>query len=109
MTLLPVDCLVAGQVPKIGTVTTFATPRRPLKTTAIDGEIRGGEYVAHDRTSDKTALNIWLSSAKSGNAKAQRYIAHNAILNSNPALKRTTIFTSVNGPVAYRSSLIAAG
>lgn len=74
--LLPVDCLLPGQVRRMGTITTFVTPRRPVKTTAIDCEIRGGEYVSYDRASYKTALNIWLSSAESGNAKAQLYVAH---------------------------------
>jgi len=39
-----VDCLFPGQVRKLGTMT-FLTARRPLKTSAQDCEIRGGEYV----------------------------------------------------------------
>ncbi len=74
--LLPVDCLLPGQVRKMGRVTTFITQRRPIKTAAIDCEIRGGEYVAYDRASYTTALKIWLSSAQAGDAKAQLYVAH---------------------------------
>jgi len=74
--LLPVDCLLPGQVRKLGRVTTYITPRRPVKTTAIDCEIRGGEYVAYDRASYESALKIWLSAAESGDAKAQLYVAH---------------------------------
>src|SRR5262245_65202737 len=46
--LFVVDCLLPGQVRKLGRMT-FLTPRRPIKTTAQDCEIRGGEYVAYDR------------------------------------------------------------
>lgn len=74
--LLPVDCLLPGQVRKLGSVTTYITPRRPVQTTAIDCEIRGGEYVAHDRASYATALKIWLAAAESGDASAQLYVAH---------------------------------
>ncbi len=74
--LLPVDCLLPGQVRKLGRVTTFITPRSPVKTTAIDCEIRGGEYVAYDRANYKTALKIWLAAAENGDPQAQLYVAH---------------------------------
>ena len=44
-----VDCLLPGQVRKLGGQMTYLTPRRPIKTSAVDCEIRGGEYVAFDR------------------------------------------------------------
>jgi len=44
--LLIVDCLLPGQIRKLGRQMTYLTPRRPIKTTAKDCEIRGGEYVA---------------------------------------------------------------
>ena len=44
-TLLVVDCLLPGQVRKLGRQMTFLTARRPIKTSAQDCEIRGGEYV----------------------------------------------------------------
>ena len=65
-----VDCLLPGQVRQLGR-RTFLSPRRPIKTTAAECEIRGGEYVAFDRANYKTALNVWMSSAKSGDAEAQ--------------------------------------
>ncbi len=74
--LLPVDCLLPGQVRKLGRITTFITPRSPVKTTAIDCEIRGGEYVAYDRADYKTALKIWLAAAEGGDSQAQLYVAH---------------------------------
>jgi hypothetical protein len=46
--LLVVDCLLPGQVRKLGKMT-FLTARRPIKTSAQDCEMRGGEYVAYDR------------------------------------------------------------
>lgn len=72
--LLVVDCLLPGQVRKLGGATTYLTPRRPVKTTALDCEIRGGEYVAYDRADYATALKVWLPQAKEGSAEAQTYV-----------------------------------
>ena len=46
--LVVVDCLLPGQVRKLGTMT-FLTARHPLKTSPQDCEMRGGAYVAYDR------------------------------------------------------------
>ena len=43
--LLVVDCLLPGQVRKLGRSQVYLTPRRPVKTSASDCEIRGGEYI----------------------------------------------------------------
>jgi uncharacterized caspase-like protein len=72
--LLIVDCLLPGQVRKMGSNLTYMTPRRPVKTSAVDCEIRGGEYVAFDRASYGDALRIWLPKAKEGDAQAQTYV-----------------------------------
>ena len=48
--LYMVDCLLPGQIRKLGRAMTYLTPRRPIKTSAQDCEIRGGEYVAYDRS-----------------------------------------------------------
>ena len=69
-----VDCLLPGQVRKLGRGTTYLTPRRPVRTTALDCEIRGGEYVYYDRANYETALKVWLESAKAGDAEAQYYV-----------------------------------
>lgn len=71
---LIVDCLLPGQVRKLGANMTFLTPRRPIKTSASDCEIRGGEYVSYDRADYSTALKIWLPIAKEGDAAAQTYV-----------------------------------
>ena len=72
--LLVVDCLLPGQIRKLGTSHTFISPRQPVRTTAIDCGIRGGEYVSYDRADYRTALNVWLDSAKQGDAKSQVYV-----------------------------------
>lgn len=69
-----VDCLLPGQVRQLGGRSTYLTPRRPVKTTAADCEIRGGEYVAFDRADYGTSLKIWLPQAKSGDPEAQTYV-----------------------------------
>ena len=72
--LLMVDCLLPGQIRKLGSQVTYATPRRPVRTTAIDCEIRGGEYVAYDRADLQTSLSVWLGSAQQGDNAAQNYV-----------------------------------
>ncbi|UEX76647.1 caspase family protein [Spiribacter halobius] len=71
--LFIVDCLLPGQVRKLGTQTYF-TPRRPIRTTAKDCRIRGGEYVAYDRADYRSALNVWLGRAEAGDPEAQNYV-----------------------------------
>lgn len=71
--LFIVDCLLPGQIRKLGSRLTYLTSRRPIKTTAVDCEIRGGEYVAFDRANYATSLRIWLPKAQSGDPEAQAY------------------------------------
>ncbi|MGH2607496.1 MAG: caspase family protein [Tepidiformaceae bacterium] len=68
------DCLLPGQVRRLGRTLTFLTPRRPVKTSARDCEIRGGEYVSFDRANYATALKVWLAPAQQGDADAQAYV-----------------------------------
>ncbi|GIX35634.1 MAG: hypothetical protein KatS3mg126_1413 [Lysobacteraceae bacterium] len=72
--LLIVDCLLPGQVRKLGSQATFMSARRPVRTTQADCEIRGGEYVAYDRANYQTALQVWMAEALAGNAEAQNYV-----------------------------------
>jgi multidrug efflux pump subunit AcrA (membrane-fusion protein) len=72
--LLIVDCLLPGQIKKLGAGATYVTPRRPAKLTAMDCEARGGEYVAYDQANSGTALKVWLPSAQDGNMVAQTYV-----------------------------------
>jgi hypothetical protein len=71
--LFVVDCLLPGQVRKLGQMT-FLTSRHPIKTSAQDCEIRGGEYVAYDRSDYRTSLNVWLPQAQAGEKEAQTYV-----------------------------------
>ncbi|GAA3965587.1 caspase family protein [Allohahella marinimesophila] len=72
--LLPVDCLLPGSVRKIAGNMTYITQRRPVKTSAVDCEIRGGEYTQFDRANYETAMSIWLPMADMGDAEAQNYV-----------------------------------
>lgn len=72
--LLVVDCLLPGQIRNLGQRTTYVSPRRPLKTTARDCQIRGGEYAAYDRATRQSALEVWLPSAKEGDAEASTLV-----------------------------------
>lgn len=68
-----VDCLLPGQIRQLGTQVTYLTERRPVRTTAEDCAIRGGEYTAGDRADYGTALKIWLGAAQRGELEAQYY------------------------------------
>ncbi len=65
-----VDCLLPGQVRRLGN-RTYITPRRPIKTTAADCKVRGGEYTAYDRADYKSALEVWMPAAQAGDPEAQ--------------------------------------
>jgi len=69
--LLVVDCLLPGQVRRLGTSATYISARRPIKTTVGLCEIRGGEYIAYDRADLNTALRFWLDPAERGDPQAQ--------------------------------------
>lgn len=69
-----VDCLLPGQLRKLGATKTYLTARRAVRTTAVDCEIRGGEYVAYDRANYATSLKVWLPMAEEGDALAQVYV-----------------------------------
>jgi hypothetical protein len=68
-----VDCLLPGQVRTLGN-RPYLTQRRPVKTTASDCRIRGGEYVEFDRADMKTALKVWLEAAEAGDPEAQNNV-----------------------------------
>jgi hypothetical protein len=72
--LLIVDCLLPGQMRKLGRSSTFMGARRPIRTTQADCEIRGGEYVSYDRANYQTALKVWMGQADAGDADAQNYV-----------------------------------
>ncbi len=69
--LLVVDCLLPGQIRRLGTQMTYLSARRPIQTTAQDCAIRGGEYVAYDRATYQSALRLWMPLAETGDPDAQ--------------------------------------
>lgn len=72
--LLVVDCLLPGQMRRLGGQANFLSARRPVRTTQADCAIRGGEYVAYDRADYRTAMKVWQGAAESGDADAQNYV-----------------------------------
>src|SRR5713226_8657725 len=71
---LIVDCLLPAPVRKLGAQLVYQGPRRPIKTSARDCEIRGGEYTSYDRADYRTALKVWMAQAEGGDAAAQTYV-----------------------------------
>lgn len=84
--LVLVDCLLPGQVRKLGTQNTFVTPRQPARLHASDCSLRGGEYTEFDRANLTSSLNIWTPLAQKGDAKAQNYLGeiYEAGVNGSP-------------------------
>jgi hypothetical protein len=72
--LLIVDCLLPGQVRQLGGEFTYLSKRRPIRTSAKNCAIRGGEYVAFDRANMATALKVWMPQAEAGDANAMNYV-----------------------------------
>jgi uncharacterized caspase-like protein len=68
-----VDCLLPGQVRRLGSMQ-YLSPRRALRTTTADCRIRGGEYVEYDRADYRSALKVWLPQAEKGDAESQNYV-----------------------------------
>lgn len=66
-----VDCLLSVSTHKLGGgIATYLTERRAIKTTAQNCEVRGGGYVAYDRATQTSALQVWLPQALRGLAEA---------------------------------------
>lgn len=68
-----VDCLLPGQVRRLGSMQ-YLSPRRAVRTTTADCRIRGGEYVEYDRADYRSALKVWLPQAEQGDPEAQNYV-----------------------------------
>jgi hypothetical protein len=72
--LTVVDCLLPGKMRRMGTTVTWVTRPRPVKKTATDCEILGGQYILFDRANPATALSVWRAAADAGDATAQTYV-----------------------------------
>lgn len=72
--LLVVDCMLPGQVRRLGSQMTYLSARRPAKLSAEECSLRGGEYVMYDRADLSSALSVWLPQANAGDPEAQTYV-----------------------------------
>lgn len=72
--LLIVDCLLPGRIRQLGTRLTTLTARRAVKTSGIDCERRGGEYVPAAQANYASALKVWQPLAEAGDVNAQTYV-----------------------------------
>jgi len=71
--LMIVDCRLPPRQRRIGN-RTYPIASRPVRTTAVDCRIRGGEYTAYDRANYQTSLKIWLAEAEKNDRDAQYYV-----------------------------------
>ncbi len=71
--LIIVDCLLPGQIRRLGNAV-YQSPRRPKRLTARECGILGGEYVIYDQANYQTALKAWKIKAKSNDVEAQTYV-----------------------------------
>jgi hypothetical protein len=69
-----VDCLLPGQIRKLGREAVYITARIPIKTSALDCEDQGGEYTPYQQANTTTALEYWLPAAQKGDAESQVYV-----------------------------------
>src|SRR6185437_12948803 len=109
--LLTVDCLLPGQVRQLGTSMTYLTPRRPVRTSAGDCQIRGGEYVAYDRASYSSALKIWQPSADQGDKEAQTNVGeiYERGLGGAPDYEKAALWYKKAADQGYARALINLG
>ena len=68
-----VDCRLPPKQRRIGN-RTYPMASRPVRTTAVDCRIRGGEYTVYDRANYQTSLKIWLDAAAKGDHDAEYYV-----------------------------------
>jgi uncharacterized caspase-like protein len=105
---LIVDCKIPGQIRKLGRSATFLTPRRILRTSQRDCEIRGGEYVLRDPASYASALAMWRPLAESGEARAQLYVGEifEAGVNGDPDFARARTWYARAAEQGYAAALV---
>jgi TPR repeat protein len=68
---LVVDCSLPGQVRQLGQRSVYLSARRAARLSAVECQIRGGEYVASDRADVRSALGVWLPRAEQKDIQAQ--------------------------------------
>jgi uncharacterized caspase-like protein len=108
---LVVDCLLPGQIRRLGQQVTYVTARRPIRTTTEDCVIRGGEYVAQDRADYQTSLNVWLGPAEGGDTQAQYYVGtlYEKGATGNPDFKNAATWYHRSAEQGYSRAAIQLG
>jgi uncharacterized protein len=71
--LLLVDCKLPPKQKRVGG-RVYPMASKPIRTTAVDCRIRGGEYTVYDRANYATSLKIWLAEAEKGDVEAQYHV-----------------------------------
>ena len=72
--LVLVDCLLPGEVRKLGAKVAFRAPRQRVKATRSDCQRQRGETILFDRSDGKAALTALQPRADGGDALAQMYL-----------------------------------
>lgn len=72
--LMIVDCLLPQKVRRLGRNNSYLAPRQPIRTTAADCGVRGGEYTEPDQANYATSLKVWQPQAEAGDAEAMYYV-----------------------------------
>ncbi len=103
-----VDCLLPGEVRRMGRGGTRLSPRIPARMTALECRIRGGEYVAYHRATYESALNVWLSRARGGDAEAQHYVGeiHERGMGTDPNFEEAARWYRKAAEQGYTRSMV---
>lgn len=106
-----VDCLLPGQVRQLGGRMTYLSARRPVRTTASDCRIRGGEYVAYDRADYASALRVWLPAAEAGDVEAMTNVGeiYERGLGTEPNYEAAHLWYSKAAEQGYARALFNLG
>ncbi|MEM8932329.1 MAG: caspase family protein [Acidobacteriota bacterium] len=109
--LLVVDCLLPQKVRRLGRRSTFLAPRQPIRTTAVDCRIRGGEYTEPDQANYATALKVWQPRATDGDAEAQFFVGqiHERGLGTAPDVTQAAEWYRRAADQGHTPSMVALG
>ena len=109
--LLVVDCLLPQKVRRLGRRSSFLAPRQPIRTTAVDCRIRGGEYTEPDQANYATALKVWRPRAEDGDAEAQFFVGqiHERGLGTAPDPATAVIWYRRAADQGHTPSMVALG
>lgn len=72
--LMIVDCLLPQKVRRLGRNNSYLAPRQPIRASAADCRVRGGEYTEPDQANYATSLKVWLPQAEAGDPEAMYYV-----------------------------------